>query len=491
MTLDPRTPVLVGVAQIKQHPKDVAEAVEAVKLMEYAVTAAAEDAGSTTLLHKVDAVAVVTGAWGYSDPGRIVATAIGSPGARTILSSNGGNSPQSLVNHLADRIQRGQLNVAVITGAETIWSRRKQRSAGLPRTLTEQTDVDPDEIFQTEVQMSTEFEMARGVEMPVNVYPVFESAFRHSRGESLDEHRDRLSILWAGFNRVAVDNPYAWLRNPMTAEEIREPGPTNRMVGFPYTKAMNSNWNLDQGAALLLCSVEAAEAAGVPRDRWVFPMAGTDAHDTYVVTNRRDLYSSPAINEAGRVLFELTTTAAADVDHVDVYSCFPSAVQVSATELGLGLDRQLTVTGGLTFAGGPLNNYVTHSIATMATVLREDAGSLGLVTANGGYLTKHSLGLYSTEPANHPFISRDVQEAVDRVVPTPGDEAFTGRGTIEGYTVMHDNEGPQRALAAVRTPAGARTWANSTQAEVMTELLTVEGVGRGCTVHADGTFDIA
>lgn len=490
MTLDPRTPVLVGVGQVKQQPKDIAEAVEAVKLMEQVVTAAANDAGAPGLLRQLGAIAVINGAWGYSDPGRLIGEAVGSPEARTIMSSMGGNSPQSLVNHLSARIQDGELSCAVIAGAETIWSRRKQRAAGLPRNLTEQEGVAPDEQFQSEVQMSSEFENSRGLEMPVNLYPVFESAFRHSRGESVEAHRDRLAQLWAGFNQVAVQNPYAWIRTPMTAGEIREAGPSNRMVGFPYTKAMNSNWNLDQGAALLLCSAAAAKAAGVPRDRWVFPHAGTDAHDTYLVSNRRDLHSSPAINEAARVLFELTGKTVADIDHVDVYSCFPSAVQVSATEIGFGLDRQLTVTGGLTFAGGPLNNYVTHSIATMANVLRADPGSLGLITANGGYLTKHALGLYSTEPADHPFVTRDVQEAVDQVPATTTDEGFIGRGSIEGYTVMHGNEGPDRALAAVRTPVGARTWANCTDPVVMHELMTTEGIGRTCIVNADGTFDL-
>lgn len=490
MTLDPRTPVIVGVAQVNQRPNNVADAVEAVLLMQMMVEAAALDAGATSLLGKLDAVAVVSGAWGYSDPGRLVAAAVGSPRARTILSSVGGNTPQSLVNHLATRIQNGDFDVAVITGAETIWSRRKQRTAGVARTLTEQTGVEPDERFQTEVQMSTPFEAERGLEAPVNLYPVFESAFRHSRGETIEAHRDRLAALWARFNEVAVANPHAWLRTPMTAAEIRQPSPTNRMVGFPYTKAMNSNWNLDQGTALLLTSVQAAEAAGISRDRWVFPHAGTDAHDTYFVTNRRDLHSSPAIGEAGRELFALTGTGPADVDHVDLYSCFPAAVQVAATELGLGLDRQLTVTGGLTFAGGPLNNYVSHSIATMVEVLRDDAGSLGLITANGGYLTKHALGLYSSEPADHPFLASDVQAAVDRVAPTPADEGFTGRAMIEAYTVMHGNEGPERALAAVSTPEGARTWAGNTEPAIMTDLMTIEGIGKACVVDATGAFDL-
>ncbi len=474
-----------------QRPDDLAEAVDTVTLMQEAVGAAGEDAGpGDALLRGLDLVAVVDGAWKYSDPGRLVADAVGATEATTMLSYSGGNTPQSLVNGIAERIQSGDISSAVIAGGETIWSRRRRRSAGLPSNSVVQADAEPNERFKTDIPMSTDFEKARGLDMPVNCYPIFESAVRAANGESLDAHRDRVSELWAGFNAVAAANPYSWFRTPMSASDIREPSPSNRMVGFPYTKAMNSNWDLDQAAALIICSVETAEAAGIDRSRWVFPHAGTDAHDTYAVSERRDLHSSPAIEAAGRRLFELTGLGPEDLDHIDLYSCFPSAVQVGAASLGIPLDRQLTVTGGLTFAGGPLNNYVTHSIATMVDVLRNDPGSIGLVTANGGYLTKHALGIYSTEPGATPFVAEDVQEQVNEVPTTDVDETFAGVGEIEAYTVMHGKEGPERALAAVRTPAGARTWASSTASAIMTELLTVEGIGRSVEVNHDGEFEL-
>jgi acetyl-CoA C-acetyltransferase len=491
MALDPRTPVLVGVAQATQRPEDPADAVEAVELMQRVVEEAAADAGSPDLLKALQLVAVVTGAWSYSDPGRLLADRVGAGAARTSLSYNGGNTPQSYVNAVSRRIAAGELDVAVITGAETIWSRRRRRAAGLSRNVTPQEGVEPDERLGSDVTMSSDFEHERGFEMPVHFYPTFESAVRAERGETIDEHRTRISALWAGFNAVAVANPYAWRREPMTADQIRSADHGNRMVGFPYTKAMNSNWDLDQGAALLLCSVEAAQAAGVPRDRWVFPLAGTDAHDTLLVSNRRDLHSSPAVAAAGRRLFDLAGRQVDEVAHVDVYSCFPSAVQVSAAELGLGLDRQLTVTGGLTFAGGPLNNYVTHSIATMAGVLRSDPGSLGLCTANGGYLTKHALGLYSTEPPAAGFRWADCQDEVDRVPSTPAAPNHVGAVQVEGYTVMHGKEGPERALFALRTPDGARTFGNSTEPGLIDEVLGREAVGRSGELDADGRVVLA
>lgn len=484
--MDPRTPVIVGVAQRSQRPDDLSTALEASALMTACVRDAAADAGAPALLGQLDAVAVVYGAWRYLDPGRLIANDVGSPDARTLMSYHGGNTPQSYVNAMASRIQRGELDVAVVTGAETIWSRRRMRREGLERTITEQHDVEPDERFQTDVAMSTEFEKERGLEQPINFYPIFESAICTDRGHTIDEHRTVISELWATFNQVAVDNPHAWNRGPMTATEIREPSPSNRMVGFPYTKAMNSNWDLDQGAALILCSAAAADAAGVSRDRWVFPHAGTDAHDTYAVTNRRDLHSSPAIEAAGARLFEITGRGPDELAHIDLYSCFPSAVQIGAAELGLSLDRQLTVTGGLCFAGGPLNNYVSHSIATMVDVLRNDPGTLGLVTANGGYVTKHALGLYSTEPADHDFVADDVQTVVDRVPVVAADSGFVGEALVEAATVMHDADGPTIGLAAVMTPDRARTWARTDDVDTMNWLMGDDAVGASATIDSSG-----
>ncbi len=455
-----------------QRPEDLTEALEAVALMEQVVREAAADAGAPGLLAKLDHVGVVQGAWKYTDPARLVADAVGATGARTSLSSNGGNTPQSYLNALAYRIQAGELDCAVFCGAETIWSRRRMRKAEIKGPRTIQDGVEPDERFGADVSMESSFEQSRGMQMPIHFYPLFDSAIRHARGETIDQHRDRLAKLWERFNEQAVANDYAWSRTPMTAAEIRTASASNRMVGFPYTKAMNSNWDLDQAAAVLLCSAETAEAAGVPRDRWVFPWAGTDAHDTYIVSERRDLHSSPAITEAGRELFALAGVGPDDVDHIDLYSCFPSAVQVGAASLGFGEDRQLTQTGGLTFAGGPLNNYVTHSIAATVSVLRDDPGSLGLVSGNGGFLTKHALGLYSTEPAEGGYRHGAVQDRVDEVPKTAVAPEHTGAVTVEAYTVMHDAEGPEVGLCALKTPEGARTWGRVTDivaAEAMTK----------------------
>ena len=205
------------------------------------------------------------------------------------------------------------------------------------------------------------FEAGRGVVLPVTVYPLFENALRAAHGWDLAEHRARIGALWSGFSAVAAANPLAWLAEAMTPAEITEPTATNRMISFPYPKLCTANIRVDQGAAYLVCSVEAARSAGVHEDRWVFPLSGADAHDHWFVSERADLHSSPAIAAAGRAALEAAGVGLDDLGPVDLYSCFPCAVQMGAAALGLPADdpdRPLTVTGGLTFAGGPGNNYV-------------------------------------------------------------------------------------------------------------------------------------
>ncbi|MEA3056571.1 MAG: acetyl-CoA C-acetyltransferase, partial [Actinomycetota bacterium] len=414
MPIDPRTPVLVGTGQLLQKV-DPEDALEPVDMIAEAARRAADDAGAPGLLAAVDSVRIVSLlSWRYPDPGALVAERIGATPKQTAVTTMGGNSPQTLVNKTAKAIVAGELDVALLGGAEAWRSRMWFRKQDRKPDWTELDESAPHAtVLGDELAMTHPSEASRGIVMPVQLYPVFENAIRAAAGRTIDEHLVVISELWARFSEVAATNPYAWIQEPRSAERIRTPAPDNRMVGFPYTKSMNSNNDVDQASAVFLCSVEAAERLGVPSDRWVFPIAGTDAHDTPYVSNRQDLHSSPAMRVAGRRALELAGIGHDDVAHVDLYSCFPSAVEIGATEIGFGLERQLTVTGGLTFAGGPWNNYVGHSIATMAGVVRNDPGSYGFCSANGGYTTKHAMGVYSTTPPSNGFRWEDVQQEVD------------------------------------------------------------------------------
>jgi acetyl-CoA C-acetyltransferase len=254
---------------------------------------------------------------------------------------------------------------------------------------------------------------------------------------------------------------------------------------------MNSNNSVDQGAALILTSVGKARSLGIPEDRWVYPHAGTEAWDHLYVSERDNLHTSPAIRLTSRKLFDLTGYCANEMDYVDLYSCFPAAVQVSANEIGLSQDRALTVTGGLTFAGGPLNNYVMHSVARTVDLLRGNPGSKGLVTANGGLLTKHALCIYSTDAPDEPFAWADLQNEVNAMPRREVEIDHDGEVTIETYVVMYDaHAAPSQAHVACLLDDGRRTWANVIDVDTVETMTKAEFCGRSGTVNSKGELSI-
>ncbi len=487
--LDPRTPVIIGVGQVNQRVDQGAEVREPVDLMADALGIAAEDTGtgasSAKVLSGADSVRTVTLlSWRSRDPAALVAERVGARPNETVVTAMGGNSPQMLVNQSALDLAAGRAEVVLLAGAEAGRSRMAARRHDERPPWTTQADgVAPTRVLGPDEPMNHPNELARGVVMPVQIYPLFEQAVRAAAGRGVEEHRTRIAELWARFSEVAAKNPHAWIQQAFTAAELRDPTPDNRMVGFPYTKRLNSNNGVEQGAAVIMTAVERARALGVPAERWVFPHAGSDAHDTPFVSNRGDLSSSPAIRVAGRVALELAGVGTDDLAHVDLYSCFPSAVQVAPAELGLDLDRPLTVTGGLSFAGGPWNNYVMHAIATMVARLREDPGTFGLCTANGGYLTKHAMGVYATTPPAAGSRHAEPQAEVDAAPSRELAEDHEGPVTVESYTVMHERDGSLgTGVVAALCPDGRRSWATTTDTDLMARLETDDLVGTAATV---------
>ncbi|HEY1842960.1 MAG TPA: acetyl-CoA acetyltransferase [Mycobacterium sp.] len=491
MPLDPRTPVLIGYGQVNHRDEIDPEmrSVEPVDLM----VAAARQAADARVLETLDSIRVVNVLSAhYRDPGLLVGQRIGAADFTTRYSPVGGNVPQSLLNQACLDIQQGRAGVVLLAGAETWRTRRGLRAKGGKLVWTVQDDSVPmAEVSGEDVPMAGDAEIRITLDRPAYIYPLFEQALRIARDESLEDHRRRISELWARFNAVAVDNPHAWIRKPVSAEEIAGSGPQNRMISWPYTKLMNSNNMVDQSAALILTSVESATRLRIPTDRWVYPYAGTDAHDTYAISERAELHRSPAIRIAGARALQLAGLGIDDMDYVDLYSCFPSAVQVAAAELGLPVDdrsRPLTVTGGLTFAGGPWNNYVAHSIATMAELLTASPGKRGLITANGGYLTKHSFGVYGTEPPSSEFCWEDAQSAVDQQPTRTAAVEWEGVGTVEAWTTPFDRDGrPEKAFLAVRTPDERRTLALITETAAAADTVREDIGGAKVTVGANGT----
>ena len=282
--------------------------------------------------------------WRSVNPAQLVARRLGfadgDEPAQLMLSAIGGNSPQALMHDACLAISRGDLDVVLITGAEAMYARTMARRNGQWLEWASQPEgTPPPVLFGEDKAGATELEMQRGVILPIHAYPLFENALRAAEGWTLEEHAARIGALWSRFSEVAAENPDAWIRTPRTAEEIVHPGPGNRMVSFPYPKLCTANMQVDQGAASIVCSVEAARAAGVPEERWVFPLAGADANDHWFISQRPELHRSPAIRYAGAAALEQAGLGIDDVASVDLYSCFPVAVQIAARELGLAVGR--------------------------------------------------------------------------------------------------------------------------------------------------------
>jgi acetyl-CoA C-acetyltransferase len=483
--------VLVGVGQVLQRTDDLEKAKEPLELMLDAVHAAAEDAGSRELLGRAGAVRVIRGMWRYADPGRVVAERIGAPGAATALTQYGGNYGQTTTSLTALDIQRGALDVAVITGAECgrTWARLSK--AGKSTSWSDAPGA-PDLMIGDELAMWHDAELARDIRQPIQVYPIFEVALRAADGQGVEEHLRTISELWSRFSAVAAENPSAWIREKKSAEEIRTPGPGNPPVSFPYPMFMNSNSRVDMGAALILTHEDMARQLGIPREKWIYPYAATDAHDHLSTSERFELHRSPAIRLAGRRCLELARVETGDLAHRDLYSCFPAAVRVSARELGIDETLPLTVTGGLTFGGGPMNNYTLHGIARMAEVLRGDPGAKGLVSGNGGFLTKHAFCVYSSEPPGKPFAHENLQQEVDALPKRGVAMEHAGEVTIEAYSVMYGRDGaPEIGHVACRLPDDRRAWGNVTDRDTAAAMTREEFCGRSAKLGTDGLLSPA
>lgn len=485
---DPNTPILVGVAQVQNRIQTLDEAVEPLQLMLQAAELAERDTGVGDLLQQVQSVRVIRGVWGYANPARFVAEKIGAPGAQTVGTLFGGNQNQAVVNRTALSIQAGELDLVLIAGAENGYSAARARKTGATIPAT-RTPGEYDLVIGAQKPEHHDNELAKGIGTPVQAYALYENAIRHQRGENVEAHLRRVSELWSRFNDVAQGNPHAWIREDVTAEEIRTPSTTNRLIAFPYTKLMSANMSVDMGAALILCSVARARRLGIPERLWIYPHAGAEGTDHFSASVRHDFHSSPAIRLVGRSVLELAGIEARELAFIDLYSCFPSAVQIAAAELGLSATSQLTVTGGLTFGGGPLNNYVMHSIARMVELLREQPGRRGLVTANGGNLYKHAHGIYSSRPPEGGFRFRNVQAEIDALPARECMAEYQGEVTVESYTVMFSGDAPSVAHLACLTPRGQRVWANTRDGDVMAAMTREEFCGR--RAHLDGDGELA
>ena len=447
MSLDPCTPVLVGVGAMTEQIEDPREASEPLALMAAALGRAAEDAGSKAILAAVDTIWIPRGFWPYSNPGQLLAERFGASGVRNVVAEIG-VLQTSILGRAAEALAEGRSEVAVIVGGEAHDRTARLQREGLEASMTAQNDSQPDEILRPAAEIMSRFEIDLGLVTPTIQYAMIDNALRYHEGQSMADHRAELGALWGGFNRAAVGNPEAWNRSPMTPDEIVSPNESNRMLSFPYTKSLVSQWNVNQSGGLILCTLEKAQRLGLDPSRFIYPLAVVDSEHMVTLSERRDLHRSPGFKHAGERALWHVGLAIDEIEHLELYSCFPAAVRVQQRELGVDLGHPVTETGGMTFAGGPLNNFTIQSWVKMVQVLRSDPGKTGLVTAVSGLLTKQGVSILGPEPTrsflfdNVTAASRDDQATM--TVEPDGE----GRARVAGYTVIHGRDGT-RTVALV------------------------------------------
>jgi len=477
VNLDPHTPVIIGAAQVSQwadeheHPTEAADAID---LMAAAVRSAAADTGVDVAIRDLQFVAVTAGLWRHRDPGRMIAEQIGASNVHSLLTDFGGQMPINLAGHLADEIAAGRLDMAVLVGGEAAVTRRRLRSIGLkPRERLEPSHAYSHR-WGPELDMGDDTAIACGASLPINSYAILDSAIRAHRGESTSVGRQRAALMWERYGAVAAANPHASDRSAPDTTKILEATADNRMVSWPYTKAMCANNIVDRAGALIFTSTEVADRLGVPAESRIHPHLTLESADTPNLLNRDRLHRVPGLEALAAVLRN-RLGGIDTVSHFDIYACFPSIVELTFDALGIPADSVPTVTGGLAFAGAPMNFAAGQSLAAMVNELRNDPGSLGLVHGNGGHAAKHSLMVLSTTPPldRHETINCGFVPAT-RQIASPDTAAEI---VIDGFTVQHTKDGPMRAIAACRTDDGLMAWAHSTDPELMSSLMDSEPVG--------------
>jgi acetyl-CoA C-acetyltransferase len=490
--------VIVGVGQAIHRPSDAGEP-SSLGLMTEAGSTALGDAGGS-LRERIGSVAVVESfSWKVGNPGALVAAELGLSPAETLLALTGGNAPITLLGDLCTGIAGGALDAALLVGAEAFNPFMRAFREGRPTGWPVQPEgTAPTRTIGSEREPNHPVEQEAGLIAPVAYYPLLESAVRGAAGRSPREHASWLGALWERVGAPARTNPFAWTPDVPDAATIATPSASNRLVTVPYTKLLNANVQVDQGAALLVCSVGAARAARIPSDRWVFVAATAGAADHWHVGERERLDRSPAIAACSSAALSGLGLELDDVAHLDLYSCFPSAVQIAAREIGLDLSgpesgsRSPSATGGLTFAGGPGSNYATHALARLVERVRDSPESFALATAVGWYLTKHGVAVLSGRPLSRAFADIDAQASVDAlpsrsvVAPVAGVEV-----TLEAYTAIYERDGTlSLGIASCLLDDETRTFARSDDPAVLAVLGggEVDPLGARVALEGGGRF---
>ncbi|HEX7443909.1 MAG TPA: hypothetical protein VF320_08480, partial [Acidimicrobiales bacterium] len=472
MTVDPRTPCIIGVARRTWRDRSAPEPLD---LWEDVARSAAHDAGCPSALTTIDNLQVVyCQSWQYDDPTARLAERLGARPGTTRYSGLGGSVPLRLVADAATDMARGGAGLALVVGGEALATLRHHPNPAWSHPPAEPPPF-PLSLDRTEA--------AHGIYQAYLTFALLDTARRAHRGQTVTAYRRELGELLAPLSAVAAADPHhAWFPVARTAEEIIRPAPANRMVATPYTKLMTAVMDVDMAAAVLVATEARADELGVPADRRVYLWGTGVDEEPSAMAARPDLWLSPAMASAAQCA--LGGVGIDEVAHLDLYSCFSASLQFARDALGITDDRPLTVTGGLPYHGGPGSNYATHALVAMSETLRADPGGHGLVTGVGMHMTSHAATLWSaTPPPAAPAPAAVPGTATDTVPVTVGAK---GPATVATFSTTYDRQGPEWTALICDLPDGSRAYARldgpaPDDEDLVGAAVTLESGARGVT----------
>lgn len=496
MSLASNTPIIVGIADVKQAiPEDLTEAKSPVELAADVSKLALLDAGISpaslsaiiVVRASTDSVPMVSAPFGTSEnPPASVAKRIGAKPAIMVHSASGGNTPQQLVNEWTEKLAQGFSGCVLLTGAEVLASIKQARKANIKLDWNESHDVSCEDHGPGITGMIAVDDMRHGMSKPTTQYAIAENSRRAKLGLDYDEYAFSMGSLLAPFSKVAEKNEFAAFREPFSVSDIATVSESNRYVDFPYTFRMIAKDSVNQAAAVVLTTVGAAKKIGIDQGKWVFLHAYAQAQDLPIL-QRENLGESKALTLTYKKALRDSGLGIDDISFIDLYSCFPIVVELAKEALGIDDSRALTQTGGLPFFGGPGNNYSMHAITAVVRQLRKNPDRYGLVGANGGMINKHAVGIYSCVPGWQVCDSRALQYSALQQQSPIVERVPNGEAIVESYTVSHSKGRPVNAVVIGRLKHGGARFVSCNipqDSEFLERLLTQDCIGQEIFVYA-------
>jgi len=465
--LDKNAPIIVGVGQtVEAVPEDLINSSSHADLAAAAVRKAVDDALGESLLARID---TIVGVRTFMDSGlelgrqfgkpnnmpRAISSRLGITPEYAVYENVGGQSPQKLVGEFSAKLNNGDHSLVLITGSEAIASIKVALKAKITLDWAESSDEQVENRgLNGGYRLITGSELQHKVLSAMQLYSLMEQARRADLGLDNDAYNQQIAERFSEFSKVAESNPYSMFPKSFTAEELLRVSDKNPMMQPPYTRNLVAKDSVNMGAALLVTTVGKAQELGISQDKWVFVHGYADTKEK-VLLERPNLGKSPAMAKSLTGCLAASGKSANGIGFFDIYSCFPIVVEEASSILGVAGDdpRPLTLTGGLPYFGGPGNNYSMHGIASMVETLRANPGKFGMVYANGGWMSKHSAGIYSTQAPEGKWQASDSSSIQAELDQLPSCELALhpqGEAILDSYTINYQRGKPVNSVVIGR-----------------------------------------